>query len=72
MRSSTSVQVCSHRFDNSCITKCLAGKEVRKYPTFDFKENKNEIEIKTNVGAEPNTKITGVKIWQNSDKKKIN
>ena len=70
MRLSTNVQVCSHRLNNSYIAKYLAGKEVQKSSTFDFKKNINDIEIKTNVGADPIPKIICVKIWQKSDENK--
>ena len=69
MRSSTNAQVCSDRFNCSYITKYAAGKEERKIPTFNFKDNRNELEIVTTPGAAPNTKISGVKIWENSEKK---
>ena len=70
MRSSTNAQVCSDRFNCSYITKYAAGKEERKIPTFNFKDNRNELEIATTPGAAPNTKISGVKIWENSEKNK--
>ena len=70
MRSSTNAQVCSDRFNCSYIAKYTVGKEGRKIPTFDFKDNRNEIEIITKQGADPNTIISGVKIWESSEKNK--
>ena len=62
MRLSTNAQVCSHRFNNAYITRYAVGKEVRKVPTFNFKDNKDEIKIITIAGTNPNTKRMGARI----------
>ena len=70
MRSSANFQVTSHRFNNSYVVKYNGGKEIRKAAFIEFKNNEGEIEILAREGADPNAKISGVQIWQKSDKNK--
>ena len=70
MRSSTNAQVCSNRFMHSYLIKYTVGQEVRKIAQINFNGTPGEIEIQTGQGGDPNLKITGARIWDNSEKNK--